>query len=131
METKLLILIVTLLVGWLYLRRRKDQVAAAERRPKSGSTAYHSVSINFGPTACTAARELEGRRYLASGAPRFPLPDCDVTKCECRFAHYGDRREKKDRRSEFQSARQSAETGELHVERRNPEERREEDDPFA
>ena len=133
METKLLILIVTLLVGWLYLRRRKDQAAATtvDRRQKSGSTAYHSVSINYGPMVCTAARELEGKRYLASAAPRFPLPDCDVTKCECRFDHYRDRRENQDRRSVFQSARQSAATGELHVERRNPKERREEVDPFA
>ena len=57
----------------------------------------------FTGNACTAAREMEGRRFLSSAAPRLPLPDCDVLDCGCKFAHHPDRRAKQDRRSPFRT----------------------------
>ncbi len=128
-----LILILVLLVGWLYLRHRQGQntIPPAARRSSSGSTAYHSVSLRFPPTACKAAKALEGRRFLASAAPRIPLAECNVNICDCRFAHYGDRRASQDRRSIFTASGQSAATGEGAVERRDVKERREDDDPLA
>ncbi len=128
-----LILILVLLVGWIYLRHRQGQntTPPAARRSSSGSTAYHSVSLRFSPTACKAAKALEGRRFLASAAPRIPLPECDVKNCECRFAHYGDRRAAQDRRTIFTASGQSAANSEVEVERREARERREEDDPLA
>ncbi len=128
-----LILILVLLVGWLYLRHRQGQntTPPAARRSRSGGTAYHSVSLRFSPTACKAAKALEGRRFLASAAPRIPLPECDVKNCECRFAHYSDRRAAQDRRSIFTASGQSAATSVAEVERRDARERREDDDPLA
>ncbi len=133
MPTALIILILVLLVGWLYVRRRQSQVAvpAKDHRASSGSTAYHSVSINHSPTACRAARALEGRRFLADSAPRIPLPECDVKKCECHFSHYVDRRTARERRSAFTPSGHSAATDEVKAERRDAKERREEDDPLA
>jgi len=128
-----LILILVLLVGWLYLRHRQGQntTPPAARRSRSGGTAYHSVSLRVSPTACKAAKALEGRRFLASAAPRIPLPVCDVKNRECRFAHYGDRRAAQDRRSIFTASGQSAATSAAEVERRDATERREDDDPLA
>ena len=133
MDTVLTILILILLVGWLYLRRgqRQGPATSVDRRPKSGNTAYHSVSILYSATACTAARELEGRRFLADAAPRLPLPECDMTNCECRFVHYQDRRATQDRRSTFTAAGHSAATGDVKAELRDTAERRDEDDPLA
>ena len=133
MPTALIILIIVLLVGWLYVRHRQSQVAALaeDHRASSGSTAYHSVSIKYSPTACGAARALEGRRFLADSAPRVPLPECDVKKCECRFSHYDDRRTAHERRNTFTVSGHSAATGEVKVERRDASERRDEDDPPA
>jgi hypothetical protein len=128
-----LILILVLLVGWLYLRHRQGQKTTppAARRSSSGGTAYHSVSLRFSATACGAAKALEGRRFLASAAPRIPLPECDVKNCECRFAHYRDRRAAQDRRSIFTAFGQSAATRKAKWERRDARERREDDDPLA
>ncbi len=128
-----LILILVLLVGWLYVRHRQRQNTnpPAARRSSSGGTAYHSVSLRYSPTACVAAKALEGRRFLASAAPRIPLPECDVKNCDCRFAHYKDRRAVQDRRSIFTASGQSAATGEVEVERRDVKARREDDDPLA
>ena len=128
-----LILILVLLVGWLYLRHRQDQITTppAVRRSSSGSTDYHSVSLKYSPRACRAAKALEGRRFLASAAPRIPLPECDVKKCECRFAHHKDRRAGQDRRSVFTASGHSVTTGEAKMERRDAKERREHDDPLA
>ncbi len=128
-----LILILVLLVGWLYLRHRQGQTTTppAARQSSSGGTAYHSVSLKFSQRACRAAKALEGKRFLASAAPRIPLPECDVKKCECRFAHYKDRRATQERRSVFTASGHAVTTGEAKMERRDAKERREDDDPLA
>jgi len=133
MATALIILLLVLLAGWLYVRRQKGQTAtaAADHQAESDNTAYHSVSLKFSPTACRAARALQGRRFLASAAPRIPLAECDVKKCECRFAHYKDRRATQDRRTVFTASGHSAASGEVKDERREAEERRDDDDPLS
>jgi len=133
MLTALITLMLALLVGWLYVRRRQRLRAALADDPhdSSGDTAYHSVSIKYAATACRAARALEGRRYLANSAPRIPLPECDVKKCECRFAHYEDRRTARERRTVFTaSGHSAASASEGNDERRDKEQRRKDDDPL-
>ena len=118
-----------LLIAWLYLQRRGRNAQAEEpaKLEDSGSTAYHAVSIKFEANACAAAKAMTGRRFLASAAPRLPLPDCDVLECRCRFAHHDDRRTGKDRRSPFAAGRFSGGTGSYEKERRENVGRRRED----
>ena len=131
MQTTLLIIAAVLVVVWLYLRRRKDQIEQEESAPDNGlkeDTTYHAVSIKFPEGACDAARELSGRRFLANAAPRLPLPECDVATCECRFAHHKDRRTGRDRRSPFASSGMTGATGRHEQERRQGTGRRRSDD---
>ena len=72
---------------------------SAAKRVKSArnvipsSDAYHAVSVTCGPNACQQALELGEKRFLPAEMPRFPLPDCTSSKCQCKFAHYDDRRD--------------------------------------
>jgi hypothetical protein len=126
MQTTLLIIMGALLLVWLVLRRRS---AASEKEtsptpPRPINTAYHAVSIKLGEEPCRAAREMSGRRFLSSAAPRLPLADCDATACNCRFAHHNDRRTGKDRRSPFAAAGFGGGTGSFQQERRERPDRR-------
>lgn len=130
--TKLLIvLVLVLLAGWLFIRNRQGPVPASKksrRRLPTSKKNYHAVSIKFGPYACRAAKELDGTRFLAEAAPRLPLPDCDVTDCECHFGHHEDRRSAKDRRTVFTASGYSEATGKHETERRHGADRRHDDD---
>jgi hypothetical protein len=130
MPTLALVLVLLLLV-WLFIRRRQatsnDKSQPAVRK-SSRSAAYHAVSIKFTGNACKAAREMEGRRFLSSAAPRLPLPDCDVLDCSCRFAHHQDRRANQNRRSPFGSGGIGGSTGKYAQEQREGKDRRKSDD---
>lgn len=55
---------------------------------------YPAVTIAPGGGACAAAKAVEGRRVLATEAPRLPLKDCSQPHaCQCRFKKYSDRRD--------------------------------------
>ena len=128
MQKTLLILAVLVVVAWLWLRRRarqepEPQEASAAPR-KIADTTYHAVSIKFAKEACTAAKALTGERFLATEAPRLPLPGCDAERCECRFTHHADRRSGKDRRSPFGRGAIGGGTGRFDKERRDKPDRR-------
>ena len=57
------------------------------------SNPFHAVSILSPLHNCAAAREFEGKRFLAAEAPRLPLPGCTAATCTCRYAHHEDRRQ--------------------------------------
>ena len=125
-----MIVIVALLVAVFVLLRMRSRLAetAAEqptRTSRRKNTTYHAVSITFEENACMAAREMAGRRFLATAAPRLPLPDCDVLECRCRFAHHDDRRSGKDRRTPFGPAGRLSATGKFEEEQRTGRDRRE------
>ena len=133
LNTLALILVVMLLI-WLFLRRRQAQSSqqpdpAAETISRK-NTKYHAVSIRFESNACRAARDMEGRRFLSSAAPRLPLAECDVLECNCRFIHHKDRRSGKDRRSPFAPGGIGGSTGKYEQEQRKGEDRRKSDDEF-
>jgi hypothetical protein len=65
--------------------------SASNVLPSSG--AYRAVSVNCGPQACEQALALGEKRFLPAEMPRFPLPDCTSSNCQCKFAHYDDRRD--------------------------------------
>jgi hypothetical protein len=91
------------LSNWL-LRRRIDAQVRQSRRPveyRRISNPYHAVSIEAGAKACPAAKVLKGQRILSSAAPMLPLKECTAPVCQCRYAHYADRRSAEDRRSQF------------------------------
>ncbi len=125
------LLVLLLIVAWLFLRRRQAASRVEEKpaaRVSARNTAYHAVSIKFSSNACKAAREMEGRRFLSTAAPKLPLPECDVLECSCRFAHHKDRRAGKDRRSPFGPSGFGGATGSHEQEQRAGRDRRHEDD---
>jgi hypothetical protein len=135
MESTLLIsLLLLLLFLWLFIRRRSNQAATRQARPKrrttafKNKTAYHAVSLKFPRDACAAAKALQGERFLSSDAPTLPLADCDAAQCECSFVHHGDRRSGKDRRNVFTASGYSAATGRFEHERRQGADRRNDND---
>ncbi len=129
MQLTLLGIALVLLVVWLYLRRRgRTEAPQAPATPKvTGSTQYHAVSIKFDEGACGAAKAMSGRRFLASAAPRLPLPECDALECTCRFTHHSDRRSGRDRRSPFVAAGLGGGSGSFKKERRETMGRRQDD----
>ena len=96
MDLPVMVLILLLLgATWLFIRRRqtpKDDDQQDITRSSGPGTEYHAVSIKLSGNACGAAREMEGRRFLSSAAPKLPLAECDVLECKCRFVHHQDRR---------------------------------------
>jgi len=130
--TTLLGIAVLLLVAWLFVRHRgKSEEKEQPATPKDTShSAYHAVSIKFDSHACQAAKEMEGRRFLASAAPRLPLPECSGLECRCHFVHHKDRRSPRDRRSPFAAAGfGGGGTGSFEKERRERQDRRKDTDP--
>ena len=91
------------LSNWL-LRRKIDAQVRTSGRPiehRRVVNPYHAVSIETGARCCTAARKLEGHRFLASAAPMLPLKECNSRTCQCRYTHHNDRRNQRDRRVNF------------------------------
>jgi hypothetical protein len=125
-------LILALLVAiWWLVRKRREAVAedqSSQVREKSKNTQFHAVSIKYTGRACESAKDLSGRRFLATAAPKLPLPDCDVLDCSCRFVHHQDRRAQKERRSPFGPGGVGSGTGAFDAENREGKERRGYDD---
>ena len=130
MQSTLLWVTVVLLIAWVLVRMRgKSREKEQPTTPKStGNTAFHAVSIKFDKNACQAAKDMEGRRFLSSAAPRLPLPECNALECRCHFLHHEDRRARKDRRSPFAASGYSGGTGSYEQERRERRDRRKNDD---
>lgn len=54
---------------------------------------WKAVAILADDSACAAARELRGKRFLSRSAPRLPLPECTKQEqCQCKYRHLRDRR---------------------------------------
>ena len=131
MQELLLGLLLLLMLAWLVMRIRSGRAVKAQAQvPKklSDTSPFHAVSIKTAEKACSAAREISGRRFLSVAAPKLPLPGCDVRECQCRFVHYKDRRNGKDRRSPFAPGGFGSGTGSFPTERRERLDRRKEDD---
>ena len=124
MTTWLLLAAVALLVVWLIYRRRssvEQERPEPVKGPSAKSTKFHAVSIQFDADACPAAKEMAGRRFLATAAPKLPLPNC-------RFKHHDDRRSGKDRRNPFAASGSAIVTGTFPAEKRSGKDRRKEPD---
>jgi len=125
------LLFVLLLAIWLFVRSRQSSDSKDEQpttRSSQANTAYHAVSIRFSSNACSAARDMEGRRFLSAAAPKLPLAGCEVLDCNCRFAHHKDRRAGKDRRSPYSPSGFGGGAGSDEEELRGGKDRRRRDD---
>ncbi len=70
------------------------------RKTKTVNNRWHAITIVGSGSACAAAEACRGKRFLSAEAPRLPLADCDVKRCDCRYRHYADRRGSPRRRDE-------------------------------
>jgi hypothetical protein len=126
-----IIAIAALLVLYAFIKRRGsgNDVRPVARRASSAvsSTKFHAVSLKFASSACEAARNMDGKRFLSTAAPRIPLPECDAPECKCRFLHHKDRRAGDDRRNLYAHGYSSGSTGKHEVEQRKGRERRDDD----
>ena len=124
--TMILILGLRCASWWLVRKRREGspETSSYKVRPKTANTQFHAVSIKYEGRACEAAKNMIGRRFLATAAPRLPLAECDVLECSCRFAHHEDRRSHKDRRSPFGPGGSTGATGAFNAEQRDGSDRR-------
>jgi hypothetical protein len=59
------------------------------------SSPYRCTAIVFEDSACDAVKAIGRKRFLLSArdTPILPLPDCDQSRCHCRYMHHEDRRE--------------------------------------
>jgi len=133
MTQLLLLSAVLLLLIWLLVRTRRNtseptRGRTRQRTAPSGNSAFHAVSLRYNPNSCQAARDLDGQRFLATAAPRIPLPGCDAAECNCRFTHHKDRRHGQERRNPFGSPGVDGATGRFKKERRQGGDRRKGDD---
>jgi len=125
----LIIVLVLLLLAasWWLLRQRRANSARDETpsiQRSSANTKFHAVSIKMGKRGCQAAKDMVGRRFLATAAPKLPLPGCDVIDCDCKFVHHQDRRSRKDRRSPFAHSGLGGGTGAFETEQRTGDRRK-------
>lgn len=128
MQELLLGVLLLLAIAWLIVRIRsnkQDTSTSSASTKQSSKTAFHAVSIKYSENACNAAKAMTGRRFLATAAPRLPLPECDALECRCGFAHHDDRRSGRDRRSPFAAKHYASDgTGSHQRERRERIDRR-------
>lgn len=125
------LIVITSLLFVLKSRETNIEKAGPGERPKPAApqpladmSAYHAVSIKYMSSACPTAKSMDGKRFLATAAPRLPLPDCDVLKCRCKFVHHKDRRSSEDRRNPYQGPLAQSTTGNFQVDQRLSDERR-------
>ncbi len=132
MQELMLGALLVLTIAWLVIRIRQNKAAqVAESKPSTkDSGTFHAVAIKYSENVCDAAKAMTGRRFLASAAPRLPLPECDLQECRCKFSHYDDRREGRDRRSPFAPGGPTGATGSFQHERREKTDRRKEGDQY-
>ena len=85
--------------------RKGHKVSTAGKRKLAVANDFPSVSIQFGPSACQAVKDLTDQRFLADDAPSVPLPNCNSANCTCKFVHHDVRREHDEDRRAHSSLR--------------------------
>lgn len=87
---------------------------------------HAAVSVATAGNCCGAAKQLEGKLFLAQEAPALPLTDCSQPDaCRCRYSKYADRRDgDEDRRFPYDGQRAAWFAG---GERRKSQGRRDDD----
>ena len=66
--------------------------------PEETNSKWRAVKIKPGLICCENATNEMDKIYLAVSAPIFPLEQCTVKDCRCKYVHMNDRRDGDDRR---------------------------------
>ena len=77
---------------FIYKDADTDSPKPMQRSTRSAPHRWHAVAIVAPAAACAAAQACKGVRYLACEAPQLPLAACDARCCNCKYAHFDDRR---------------------------------------
>ena len=69
-------------------------VRKSQKNSQVARNPYRATSIVFDVNACDAVKAVGSKRFLDTerNLPVVPLPGCSVAKCNCKYAHYEDRR---------------------------------------
>jgi hypothetical protein len=110
----LYIIVVLLVAIYLIAARRKNSNGSPgtlgfnggnlQKTPRSNSPVprkpYRATSIVHDDHACGAVKAIGNKRFLDTdrGIPALPLPDCNLSTCNCKYALHEDRREYDDDR---------------------------------
>jgi hypothetical protein len=71
----------------------KTKAKSIKLQTARASQPWHAISVLSKGETCEAVRALRSMRFLASEAPRFPLPECTRARsCTCAYRHHADRR---------------------------------------
>ncbi len=70
----------------------------AGKKTSSLNTQWKAVKVKTGLMCCKPVENMRGKVYLIADTPEFPLKDCKVKSCECKYIHMDDRRAGDDRR---------------------------------
>jgi hypothetical protein len=86
---------------------QQRRISKAQKMPPARRNPYRATSLVFDDDACDAVKAIGNLRFLDVDGitPNLPLSDCDLTSCNCKYAHHPDRRASdKDRRQPQSSA---------------------------
>ncbi len=127
-------LLIVALIVLFYLRWRERRSELLEERgfnagklPRKPAGPYHAVSVKPCEDACQAVQALAGKPLLPDEVPRLPVEGCGRLNCECRYAHYDDRRGYRDDRRSVSTMSSTVYEDAGKRDRRNHQGRRETD----
>lgn len=124
----LLTLVLILLSAWLFFSYRQGKAKKHHHKPLHERHPYHCVTIETAKHCCKAVEKLVDKRFLSVDAPQLPLPNCQISDCQCHYQHYDDRREKHvGRRNDFALEHDSLDTEEQFNRRESKSGRRSSD----
>jgi hypothetical protein len=93
-------MLIVLAFWWRQRARRQHPRASRANNLSGASDNYRCVELRYPGDACDAVKRIGAKRFLPGEAPGLPVPGCDRSHCNCRYAHHGDRRDD-DRRHPF------------------------------
>lgn len=120
----LAMLVVCAVAFWLWQYHVKTE-QASRVADVADRNKYHCVVITNTNNPCKAVKQLEGKRFLSTRAPIFPLSGCAADDCQCHYIHYDDRRD--DERRNPYGRYSSSPPATIEHERRNISGRRNDD----
>ncbi len=68
------------------------------KKPSYSKPQWTAVKVKTGLMCCKTVEQMRGNVFLTGEAPDFPLKDCKVKVCECKYIHMDDRRQGDERR---------------------------------
>jgi hypothetical protein len=82
------------------IKDRSRRNSKTSKTPSAPRNPYRATSIVFDGDSCDVVKAISGKCFLdVEGlAPRLPLPDCNLSTCNCKYARHEDRRESDDDR---------------------------------